>query len=541
MTPELYLRRVCSRFLVLCFMGCVTIADADMSLIEAVKNQHRDVARALIAGGDVNVNEPQPDGATALHWAVHRDDLEVTQLLLEAGANANAINDFGVMPMSLAATNRNASIVRTLLDAGANADAALLTGETVLMRAAHSGDLEVVESLLEHGADINASEPVRLQTALMWALGEGHTNVARKLIEHGADIQAKTSLNFTPLMFAARAGNVEATQLLLDAGAEVNAIAIKMRDQTYLRGKPGEHVNDKNGMGALHVATVRGHADVVRLLLENGADPNYEGPGYTPLHWACGTWETELNGKNGMTAPRGHEWDMLRGVQEGKVEMVRALLEHGADPNTRMKDTPSRFGFTVTRSPGKSTPLTLAAFAGAPEVMKALVEHGADMSLKPDNGLSPLLTAAGVGRFTAELAVPEEDLLAAVKMAVELGADVNETDRGGNTAMHGAAFIRSTKIVQFLFDQGADVNAKNKQGHTPFRIAEHDSRSAGYGPKVVERLPVGHLLLELSVPSVVKESFDDWANLPQHVRDAVEALLEGERNKPKEPRKRRRS
>lgn len=521
--------------LLLLLVSSMDVAGSELLLIEAVKGQDRTTARELIAR-NVDVNAPQADGATALHWAVHRDDLQTAKLLIEAGANVNATNDFGVMPLSLAATNRNASMAEALLKAGADSNATLLTGETLLMTAAHAGDLDTVDLLLRHGADVNAKEPIREQTALMWALGEKHTEVARRLIEHGADIHAATTLGFTPLLFAAREGDLEAAKMFLDAGADVNTKAKGKKSALYVATLKffgaGADVNTtaKNGLSALHVATLRGHGEVAALLLERGADPNYDGPGYTPLHWAVGTWETEMNGANGMTAPKDHEWDRMRGVQEGKFELVKALLEHGADPNALLQKNPTRYGFTVTRQPKNSTPFALAAFAGEAEIMRLLADHGADPSLKPENGRTPLMIAAGVSRFRPENAVPEEDLLAAVKVAVELGADVNATDRAGNTALHGAAWIRSTKIVQFLVDNGADVNALNKQGHSPLFIADHDGRGAGTGPKI-ERLPVGHLLRELTVPDVITKSLDEWAIIPRHVREAIESLLQGELDK----------
>ncbi len=321
---------------------------ADQSLIGAVRKQDKSTIGKLLEQ-NVDVNAAQADGATALHWAVHRDDLETAKLLIDAGAKVDATNDFGVAPLSLACTNANAAIIETLLKAGADPNAALLTGETPLMTAAHTGDLEAVDVLLRHEANVNAKEPIRAQTALMWALGEKHTQVARKLIEHGADIHAATTLGFTPLLFAAREGDLEATKMLVDAGADVNTTA-------------------KDDLSALHVATLRGHGEVAALLLDRGADPNADGPGYTPLHWAAGTWETELNGANGIRAPADHEWNRMRGVQEGKLELVKALLDHGANPNARLKKNPARYGFTVTRQPVGSTPLSLAAFAGEAEI-----------------------------------------------------------------------------------------------------------------------------------------------------------------------------
>jgi ankyrin repeat protein len=462
-------------------------------LIEAVKNQDTAKARALIKS-DTDVNATQGDGATALHWAVHRDDIQTAELLIKAGADVNAINDFGVMPLYLAGTNRNAAMAKLLLNAGAKPNAAVLTGETVLMRAAHAGDLATVEALLEHGANIGAKEPVRHQTALMWALGENNTDVAKLLIKHGADINATTTLGFTPLLFACRKGNYEIAKLLLDAEVEVNTIAKPRGDQTYLKNTPDKSVK---GLSALMIAAHRGHEELVALLCERGADVDYDGPGYNALHWACGSWETELNGINGMRAPSNHEWHQMSGVKDGQFEMVKTLLVHGADPNARLKKNPSRYGFTVASTrPTGSTPYIIAAMAGEADIMRLLVEQGADPKLKPSNGTTALLVAAGVGRHTAENVMTEEESVAACAMALELGADVNETDPNGNTAMHGAAWTRAPKLVQFLADNGGKALVKNKYKQTPLYIADHNGRFAGLPPKI-DRLPVGHLLFEL--------------------------------------------
>jgi ankyrin repeat protein len=503
------------------------VASGDPLLIAAVQDRDRDAVRDLISR-DVDVNAPQPDGATALHWAVHRDDFEVTRMLIEAGADLNVTNDFGVMPLSLACTNGSASMVETLLKAGAESGAALFTGETVLMTAAYAGALDTVEVLLRHGADVNAAESARGQTALMWALGEGHTDVVRSLIEHGANVSAMTSTGFAPLLFAAREGDVASARLLLDEGADPNTRVEEEAPDSEVELKSRQ---DSTSLSALHIAVQRGHTSVAHLLIERGADPNYDTPGWTPLHWAAGTWETELNGLNGITAPKGHEWDTLRGVQEGKFELVKALLNHGADPNAQLTRTPARYGFTATRHPKDMTPIGLAAFAGEADIMRLLAEHGADLSLRTQNGLSPLLIAAGVIRFSLgwqqENAVPEEDLLAAVQAALELGADVHETDHAGNTALHGAAWLRSEKMIRFLVAKGGDINARTRDGQSPLSIAERNGRTAG-GGAIERNTKTASVIRELSVPAAVTKALDSWTSIPRHVREAVESLLEGE-------------
>ncbi len=466
-------------------VSTIDVAGADQLLIAAVKDQDTAAARELIAG-NVDVNERQGSGATALHWAVHRGDFEMVNLLIEAGADVSAVNDIGVMPLSLACENGSASMVEVLLKAGADSNAVLRTGETALMRAAFVGDLGTVDTLLAHGADVNAKEPVREQTALMWALDRNREDVVRRLVEKGADIGATTTLGFTPLLFATRHNNVEAATLFLDAGSDVNTTS-------------------KDNLSALHLAVKRGHLEVAKLLLERGADVNADKPGYTPLHWAAGTWDTELTGKNGMKTPKDHEWHSMRGVQEDKFEIVKALLDHGADPNAVLKTNPKVWGYTVALPAKNSRPLALAAYAGAADVMRLLVERGADLSLRPDNYLTTLMLAVGASRTVWISQVTEEESLEAARAALELGADVNEVNGQGNTALHEAAKLGLVEVARFLVENGANLEAKNKRGVRPIEIARYGADELGKTRAKGERPPVAHLLSELSLQSEAQD------------------------------------
>ncbi len=481
-------------------------ASGDQTLVEAVKAQDTATARKLIEQ-NVNVNELQADGATALHWAAYHDDLETAMLLIEAGAKVDAANDFGVMPLSLACTNGSAPMIEALLNAEADPNAAILTGETPLMTAASAGELDAVLVLLDRGANVNAKEPSQDQTALMWAISEGHSEVARELVEHGANIHAATKGGFTPLLFAVREGDVDSAKMLLDAGADVNTTA-----------------NDKKS--ALLVATLRGHAEIAAILLGEGADPNADGPGYAALHWAVGSWETELTGNNGIVTPAHHEWSAMSGVKERKFDLVKNLLEHGANPNAQLQQNPRRYGYTVySARPGGSTPFLLAAMAGETAIMRMLVDYGADPLLAAENGVTPLMMAAGVRRNLSEIRVPESDSLESVKLAVELGADINAADTSwGDTALHGAARIKSADIIQFLVDNGAEVNVVNKRGQTPLFLAERHWPLAM--TTIFKRSAAGDLLRELTTPDVVFKALEDWGTIPSDIRLAVETLLQ---------------
>ena len=423
-------------------------------LVEAAKSGDSEALRSLLAA-HADVNQRQADGATALHWAAHRDDVKNAVLLIDAGADARASNDLGVRPLWLACVNGSAPMARVLLGAGADPNATPSSGETPLMHAARSGSVDAVKFLLQHGADVNAKTPLEEQTALMWALAEKHAAVSRILIEHGAEVSARSKFGFTPLLFAARTGDLDGARGLLAAGVDPNETA-------------------SGGESALVVATVRGHVPFALWLLEQGADPNADGSGYTALHWAAGSWETEMTGPKGIVARPGHEWGPMRGIQEGKLELIQALLAGGADPDARLRKHPPRFGYTADRRrPAGATPFLLAAMAGDADVMQVLAKAGASPLLAADDGTTPLMAAAGVSRNLTESQVTEAQSLRAVRLALELGAAVNAANQAGDTALHGAARIKSPALVQLLVDRGAEVNVSNRKGRTPLFVARH--------------------------------------------------------------------
>lgn len=453
-------------------------ASSDQRLIEAVRNKDVQSVRALLKQR-ADVNAPQGDGATALHWAAHVDDLVIADVLIRAGARPSAANDVGAAPLHLACANRSAPMVERLLAAGANANAKLLNGETVLMTCARAGDARAVKALLMRGADVNAKESAHDQTPLMWAVAQSHPDVVQLLVETGADMRARSrtypqtvvgvqtqragreELNYTvlrggstPLLFAARVGDVASARVLLAAGADAN-----------------DSLPD--GTSALVLAAHSGHGDVAALLLDRGADPNAVGTGYTALHAA---------------------------VLRSDVTLVKALLAHRANPDVRMtRGTPLRRDTTDFNLPATligSTPYLLAARFLEPEIMRALAAGGADQTLTLQNGATPLMIAAGMGINRNEsrrgIAVidfgkvePESRVLETVRAVVVLGADVNAASQAGDTAMHTAAAQGYDTVIQFLADHGAQMNAKNKRGLTPLgTLLSGGGRGRGRGGAV---------------------------------------------------------
>ena len=475
----------------LVLVASVAAAAADLRLVDAVKNRDRAAARALLTQ-KIDVNIAQPDGATALHWAAHWDDLETADLLIRARAPVNAANDFGVTPLSLACTNGSAAMVDKLLQAGANPTAALPSGETPLMTCARSGKVEAVRPLLARGVDVNVKETSRGQTALMWAAAEGHADVVRLLIENRADIRAKSTDGFTPLLFAVRKGDLNTARVLLTAGVDVNEAA-------------------PDGTTPLVIATIRANQPLAEFLLKQGADPN-KGPGFTPLHWMAGNYLTELTDNTSGVLAEDTEWSFLGGLRgEPRLAFVKLLLAHGANVNARTDSSPQPYvGGTRRRRGGGTmvgaTPFVLAAETNDVALMRALLIAGAEPNVATANNTTPLMVAAGIGYTQGRNKTTQKTAVEAAKLLLELGADINAVNANGETALHGAAYREhGTDLVQFLADKGAKLNVKTKRGWTPLVIAEGVMTAAFVirAPETVELLR--KLGAEPSPPDVIRD------------------------------------
>ena len=425
-------------------------------LADAAERSDRAGVRALIEQ-HVDVNQAQVDGMTALHWAVYHDDLETTKLLVKARANVKAATRYGVTPLSLACTNGHEAIVELLLEAGADPNTSLRGGETVLMTAARTGQPGPVRALLARGTDVNAKER-RGQTSLMWAAAEGHAEVVELLLRAGAEFRTPLPSGFTPLGFAAREGHTEVVRILLKAGADVNEAMQPKRSSGRAPAR---------GTTPLILAVENGHFELAVALLEARADPNDQRSGFTALHTL--TWVRKPNRgdeESGDPAPIGS--GTLTSLQ-----LVEKLVEHGADVNARLKRGASGRGVLSRRG---ATPFLLACMTADVPYMKTLVKLGADPRLPNADHSTPLMAAAGVGSLApGEEAGTEDEAIEAVKLALELGNDVNTVDDNGETAMHGAAYKSFPRIVQLLADKGAKIavwNRKDKYGWTPLSIAE---------------------------------------------------------------------
>lgn len=448
-------RRLCAFLTVL--LGVAGLAGAqDTRLLDAAKAADTAGVQTLLDQG-ADVNAPQGDGATALHWAAYADETTMAEALVGARADVDATNDFGVTPLWLASENGSARMVELLLTAGADPNTALPSGETVLMTASRTGNADAVALLVEQGANVDAQEATRGQTALMWAVAEGHGEVVRTLVEHGADVHLRSTprprrmhsrtAGFDPvgvfdstdggntaLLFAARQGSLEVARHLVSGGADVNDTA-------------------PMGTSALVVAAMSGHTEVAAYLLEQDADPNAADAGYTALHGAA-----------------------LRGDER----LARALLARGADPDTVVeRGSPGRRNspdYVLEHDVVGATAFWLAAHFAEPGIMRALVDSGADTRTVMENGTTPLLAATGARRrvepgLTANPAEEQRLILEAARIAIEGGGDVNATGVGGSTALHTAARRRHDTVVQLLADSGADLNATDGEDRTPLTLA----------------------------------------------------------------------
>ena len=504
-----------------------------------------------------DVNAPQADGATALHWAVFHSDQEMVDLLLRAGANPKAANREGSTPLWLASINGDAGIIAALLGGGADPNEHLPLGRTPLMAASRTGNVDAIKVLLDHGAAVNTKETLRGTTALMWAADEGHAAAIKLLIEHGADIQARSDPaergrgpalgkandprkqvaalgaalaagkaldlaalsglrgdnngiggnvtggqaravagrgrggaaggdqgfdvnddaavaafgfrgrpapkdggGLTPLVYAARANDLDSVKVLLDAGADVNQV-------TAYRWSP------------LLVATQNRYYKLGAYLIERGADVNLPNKGgWTPLYLAT----DNRNIESGDYPVRMPDMDHL--------DFIKLLLDHSANVNARMKDsTETRTVFTNQwLDENGATAFLRASQSGDLALMKLLLEHGADPKIPTVLGVTALHVAAGIGwveGITYEWS--PDATLAAVKMLIDLGLDVNAQADTGRTALHGAAHKGRTDVIQVLADHGAKHDERD-YGNTDNRggkLAVHTWQPVDYADGLV--------------------------------------------------------
>ncbi|HYE89242.1 MAG TPA: ankyrin repeat domain-containing protein [Vicinamibacterales bacterium] len=502
----------------------VAISASSSDVADAAKARDVAAVKALLQQG-ADVNAAHGDGMTALHWAATNGDAALTQMLLAAGANVRATTRLGaITALHMASESGHAPVAAALIAAGADSNAATATGATPLLLAARSGNSETVIRLIETGADINAREKGFSQTALMVAAGLDRADVVRVLLARGADWKAASSVadlksltvtmddgsgrpqqqqpgggiagvtrgyryneligtqgGLTALHFATRQGSTAAARALVEGGVDVNLVS------------PGDQASP------LLTALINGHFDVAAYLIEQGANPALvNDAGVSPLYAVLNVQWAPIAA---YPQPRAHLQQ-----SRGYLELLKLLLDKGADPNVRVRRKVWFSGYNFDQSgvdEAGATPFWRAAYAADVAAMKLLVSYGADPTLPtmklfsrrgPEDpaagadktGLppipvggpnaTPLHAAAGPGYAMGFAGnshhVAPSGMLPAVKYLVdELGADVNAVDAEGNTVVHHAASRGDTEMVKYLVSKGADVKKVNRAGQTTIDVA----------------------------------------------------------------------
>jgi ankyrin repeat protein len=523
----------------------VAVAGAQTSPIAvAAMNGDREAVRALLKKG-ADLNEAQGDGTTALHWAAMKGDAELARLLIYAGANLRATTRLGsYTPLYLAAKGGHAEIVAALLAAGADANAATSSGATPLMIAAAAGDTRTMTSLVENGADINAKDSAKGETALMFAAGFNRPEAVKLLLARGADHKSTTKVVD---LFALTAPEEE--QMNRQRGGNQPArvdVAGATRGYRY-----NELISSQGGMAALHFAARQGFADVVKVLVEGGADLNQRNTGdqTSPLliaiingHFDLAKWmlekgaDTRAEAFNGVTplfAVLNIQWAPKSLYPSPKayqqqtttyLDLMQLLIDKGADVNARVS---RKVWYQAYNSDyagfdeAGATPFFRAAYASDVAAMKMLVANGADPNIgtmkpagRPFTGegirqiqdlsglppvpyggpaIMPLHAATGVGYGEGFAANSHRyaptGFLPAIKYLVEeLGADVNAMDHEGNTPVHMCASRGDNECIKFLVSKGADVMRVNREGNTTVDMANGPVQRTQPYPETIKLL-----------------------------------------------------
>jgi ankyrin repeat protein len=545
----MYMRRImgCGVGVVVLVLSTLGLSAARPEIADAAMRGDKAAVRTLVAG-HADVNAPQGDGATALHWAAYRGDKELADILIRAGANVKAANREGATPLWLACVNGDAAVIAALIAGGADPNEPLPLGRTPLMVASRTGNVDAMKALLDHGADVNAKETLRGTTPLMWAADEGHAAAIQLLLQRGADIKARSNpaergrgpalgkANDPRRAVAAQGAALAAREASPDLGA-LNALSgrggagqrgggrgrgaagaagadVDQNDDAAVAAGFGRGPQPKDGgeLPPLVFAVRSNDLESVKVLLAAGADVNQvTGYGWSPLlvatqnrYYKLGAYLLD-HGADPNLANKG-AWVPLylatdnRNIESGDypvrkgdmdhLDFIKLLLDKGAKVNARVKDsTETRTVFTNQwLDENGATAFLRASQSGDVVLMKLLLARGADPKIATTLGVTALHVAAGIGwveGITYEWS--QKDTLEAVRMLLDLGLDPNAQADTGRVALHGAAHKGATAVVQLLADHGARLDVRD-YGNTDNRggkLAVHTWQPVDYADGLV--------------------------------------------------------
>lgn len=481
------------------FFAAAPAFAAEAQLAGAIKSGQRVAALDLIAKKSADVNAAEADGTTALIWAANLNDTDLALRLLKAGANPNVHNQLGSTPLAEAAFHSNTELIKALLEGGADPNAVGADGQTPLMLVARTSNLEAAKLLLDRGANVNAKERQREQTALMWAAASSQAPMMRELLARGAEVDAKTAIDLmtplvssepraqprppggmTAMLFSVREGCMECVKALVEKGAKID-------------------LPDPEGVTPLISAIFNAHFDVAKYLIEKGANiDRWDWWGRSPLYLAV-----DYN-----TLPHGGRPDQPSLDETLPIDLIRILLEKGANPNLQLKLLPPYRATGADRGVDTmlnvgTTPLLRAAKAQDAPAIKLLLEHGAIVDLPNNQGMTPTVAASGMGSVDADTrgnyyaADIQERAIASLELLLAHGGELNgRAGRFQQAPLHGAAFWGWNKVVEYLLAKGADINLKDGRGFTAvdYAMGRAGGNSRG-GQRIDVHKDTGDLLI----------------------------------------------
>jgi ankyrin repeat protein len=450
------------------------VSASDAGLANSIKSGQRAAAVEMIAKKSADVNAAEADGTTPLIWAANLNDADLVSRLLKAGGNPNARNKLGSTPLTEAALNANGEMIQALLASGADPNAAGADGQTPLMLIARTSNVAAAKLLLDKGAKVNLKEAQREQTALMWAAASSQAPMMRELLSRGAEVDARSATDLmtplvsaepraqprppggmTAMLFSTREGCMDCVKALVEKGAKVD-------------------LPDPEGITPLISAVFNAHFDVAKYLIEKGANiDRWDWWGRSPLYLAV-----DYN-----TLPHGGRPDQPSLDETLPIDLVRILLEKGANPNLQLKMLPPYRATGADRGVDTmltvgTTPLLRAAKAQDADSIKLLLEHGAIVDLPNNQGMTPTVAASGMGSVDADTrgnygaADIQERSIASLELLLAHGGELNgRAGRLLQSPLDGAAFWGWNKVVEYLLQKGADINLADSRGFTALDYA----------------------------------------------------------------------